>query len=449
MNDGAQFLNTQIVATDGETSGFEALSGLAPSSALECVGDVVEGGKGGCEIRAREIKVLQNAEGYPLANKFHSLEYLRSVGHIRNRTQVHLAINRVANRIGYSAHQFFQDKGFIHVRTPIITTMDCEGAGDLFSVSTLLNGEKAGKVDVDYKEDFFGVPTYLTVSGQLNAEVLSHGSGSVYTFGPTFRAENSNTTRHIAEFWMIEPEIAFSDLEDNMNLAEEFIKHLINATLDECKDEMAYLSDYEIKHTVPGLKKQLKTLSKQEKAAHNNNIHHRQTELLERLQKITNSSFVRLSYTEAIEILQASKHKFSIEPKWGIDLNSEHERYLTERHFEGPVILYNYPKDFKPFYMRQNEDGKTVGAMDVLLPGVGEIIGGGQREERESNLLQRMKEMNLPEEEYEWYTDLRRFGSVKHSGFGAGFERLVCFISGMDNIRDVIPFPRYPKHAKM
>ncbi|MBQ3453869.1 MAG: asparagine--tRNA ligase, partial [Thermoguttaceae bacterium] len=353
---------------------------------------------------------------YPLQKKRHSLEFLRGIAHLRARTNTFGAVERVRNCVGFSIHRYFQGRGFYYVHTPLITASDCEGAGQMFRVTTLdidnPPRDKDGKVD--YTQDFFGKPSYLTVSGQLEGETYACALGKIYTFGPTFRAENSNTSRHLAEFWMIEPEAAFYELEDNMLLAEGLLKAIFRDVLDRCAEDMAFFN------------KQFDTT------------------LIETLEHIIASDFVRLSYTEAIEILEKSGKKFDFPVGWGIDLQSEHERYLTEEHFKKPVILYNYPRTIKPFYMYVNDDGKTVRAMDVLVPKIGEIIGGSEREYRLDVLRRRMAEMNLDAENYSWYEDMRRFGTVPHSGFGLGFERVIQFVTGIPNIRDVIPFPRTP-----
>jgi asparaginyl-tRNA synthetase len=372
------------------------------------------------EVQARSIVVhgVADAESYPLQKKEHSFEFLRNVAHLRPRTSTFGAIARVRNCVSRSIHDFFQEEGFLYVHTPIITASDCEGAGQMFRVTTLdpANPPRNGG-QVDYSQDFFARPTYLTVSGQLNVEAFACALGKVYTFGPTFRAENSNTTRHLAEFWMVEPEMAFFDLHDNMDLAERFLKRIFRDVLDRCLEEMQFFNQ-RIDPTA-----------------------------LETLQTIVRSAFVQLSYTEAVEILKSSGQEFEFPVAWGHDLQAEHERFLTEKHFRCPVILFDYPRAIKPFYMRVNDDGRTVRAMDILVPKVGEIIGGSQREERLDVLRQRMQEQGLGEEDYWWYLDLRRFGTVPHSGFGLGLERTVQFITGMGNIRDVIAYPRTPGSA--
>jgi len=365
------------------------------------------------------------------------------------------AISRVRNSLAFATHLFFQGKGFYYVNSPIITASDCEGAGEMFQVTTIMK-EKISDVPVtpdrkiDYSQDFFKRPAYLTVSGQLNAEIYACAMGSVYTFGPTFRAENSNTTRHLAEFWMIEPEIAFADIHENMNVAEEYVKFTINYALEHNPDDLKFLEDFENdKQDKKILKLREKAKETGEKLGKDNDLKgFRGTPLRERLTQVATSDFGRITYTEAVEILQASGVQFEVDPYWGLDLGSEHERWLAEKHFQKPLIVTNYPKEFKAFYMRLNEDGNTVAAMDVLVPGVGELIGGSQREERLDVLISRIREAGLEEHLYEWYLDLRRYGTVTHAGFGLGFERLVCYVTGMENIREAIPFPRYPGHSE-
>ena len=375
---------------------------------------------------------------YPIQPKKHSLEFLRENAHLRVRTNTFSSVMRIRSSISFAIHKYFKEKGFFYVNTPIVTGNDAEGAGEMFKVTTLdINNAKLNsKKEIDYSEDFFGKETNLTVSGQLEAESMAMGLGKVYTFGPTFRAENSNTSRHLAEFWMIEPEMAFYDLEDNMKLAEEFIKSVIKDLIDECKEDLENLN---------------KKLLDEDKAKPMNERN--ELNLLERLDFVINNDFKKITYTEAFEILRNSKpnkkkkFKFPI-LEWGIDLQSEHERFLVEKHFKKPVIIYDYPAKIKAFYMRMNEDGKTVKAMDILFPGIGEIVGGSQREERLDVLKSRIKELNIEEKELWWYLDLRKYGTVKHSGFGLGLERLILFATGMTNIRDVIPFPRTPKNAE-
>jgi asparaginyl-tRNA synthetase len=374
------------------------------------------------EIDATDVEVLgwvENPDTYPMAAKRHSIEYLREYAHLRPRTNVIGAVTRVRNCLSQAIHRFFHEKGYFWISTPILTASDTEGAGEMFRVSTLdmMNLPRDDKGNVDYSEDFFGKETYLTVSGQLNVETYCTAMSKVYTFGPTFRAENSNTSRHLAEFWMIEPEVAFAELKDVAQLAEDMLKYVCKAVLEELPDDMAFFAQR--------IKK----------------------DAIERLEKLVSSDFVRMDYTDAIEILQNCGKEFEFPVEWGIDLSSEHERYLAEEHVGAPIIMQNYPKDIKAFYMRINDDGKTVAAMDVLAPGIGEIIGGSQREERLDVFDARLDEMGLSKEDYAWYRDLRRYGTVPHSGFGLGFERLVAYVTGMQNVRDVIPFPRTPGNA--
>ncbi|MEI9958314.1 MAG: asparagine--tRNA ligase [Ferruginibacter sp.] len=397
------------------------------------------------ELKATAIEILgdSDAEKFPLQPKKHSLEFLREIAHLRFRTNTFSAVFRVRHALAFAIHQFFNDKGFVYLHTPILTASDAEGAGEMFKVTTLpLDGTAPKNEDgsINFKEDFFGRSTNLTVSGQLEGELAAMAFSDIYTFGPTFRAENSNTTRHLAEFWMIEPEVAFNDLEDNMNLAEEFIKYVIKHAMEHNKEDLEFLAQ-----RLEEEEKQKPQLERSELG------------LIDKLNFVLNNDFERLTYTEAIEILRESNHnkkkKFSyLIDKWGVDLQSEHERYLVEKHFKKPVILTDYPAEIKAFYMRQNdncEPGKqTVAAMDILAPGIGEIVGGSQREERMDKLLTRMEEMHIPAEELWWYLDTRKFGACPHAGFGLGFERLVQFVTGMGNIRDVIPFPRYPKSAE-
>ncbi|MBC6991606.1 asparagine--tRNA ligase [Hymenobacter sp. BT491] len=423
VNDGSTIHNLQVVA-DAEKFPEETLKDVATGACVAVRGQLVASqGKGQTvEIQAIDIEVLGKAdpETYPLQKKGHSLEFLREIAHLRPRTNTFGAVLRVRHALAFAIHQYFNDHGFYYVHTPIITGSDAEGAGQMFRVTTLPPEHPPRTADgsVDYKEDFFGKQTNLTVSGQLEGEIAALALGKVYTFGPTFRAENSNTARHLAEFWMIEPEMAFYDLQDNMDLAEDFLKSLVRYALEKCPDDLQFLNDQYDK------------------------------ELLGRLQFVVDNGFQRLTYTEAVEILKGAKQKFEFPVDWGTDLQSEHERYLVEKHFKKPVILTDYPKDIKAFYMKLNDDDRTVRAMDVLFPGIGEIIGGSQREENLEKLQARMAQMNVPEEELWWYLDLRRFGSAPHAGFGLGFERLVLFVTGMANIRDVIPFPRFPKNAE-
>jgi len=422
LNDGSTINNVQIVA---DTANFDEdlLKNITTGASLAVTGKLVSSPASGqnVEIQASQIKVYGTCDStYPLQKKGHTMEFLREIAHLRPRTNTFGAVFRIRHAMAFAIHKFFNDHGFYYWHTPLITASDAEGAGAMFSVSTLdkenLPLTEEGKVD--YSEDFFGRHTNLTVSGQLEGELGAMALGQIYTFGPTFRAENSNTPRHLAEFWMIEPEMAFYDLEDNMDLAEEFLKYLVQYALDNCADDLAFLE---------------KMFDK---------------ELTERLHFVVSNDFVRLDYTEGIKILMESGVKFEYPVSWGLDLQSEHERYLVEQHFKRPVILTGYPKEIKAFYMKQNEDGKTVRAMDVLFPKIGEIIGGSEREADYDKLLTRMKEMGVPAENMSWYLDTRRFGSAPHSGFGLGFERLILFVTGMSNIRDVIPFPRTPKNAE-
>jgi asparaginyl-tRNA synthetase len=441
LNDGSSNTNLQIVIELGKFDDV-LLKRITTGAAIKISGILVTSlGKGQkVELKAQNVEILgdSDAEKFPLQPKKHSLEFLREIAHLRFRTNTFAAIFRVRHSLAFAIHEFFNNKGFVYLHSPIITASDAEGAGETFHV-TALDLEKLPKNEdgsVNYKEDFFGKATNLTVSGQLEAELAAMALGDVYTFGPTFRAENSNTARHLAEFWMIEPEMAFSDLEDDMNLAEEFIKYIIKYTLDNNREDLDFLAN---------------RLIEEEKQKPQNE--RSEMGLIEKLEFVINNDFERLTYTEAIEILKEStpnkKKKFQyLVDKWGIDLQSEHERYLVEKHFKKPVILINYPKDIKAFYMRQNEDGKTVAAMDILAPGIGEIVGGSQREERLDMLEKRMQEMNIPVEEMNWYLDTRRFGTAPHAGFGLGFERMIQFVTGMTNIRDVIPFPRFPKNAE-
>ena len=441
LNDGSTNNNLQVVVTLGSMED-ELLKRVTTSASLKVTGTVVPSlGKGQkLDLNATMIEILgdSDAEIYPLQPKKHSLEFLREIAHLRFRTNTFGSVFRVRHALAFAIHQFFNDKGFVYMHTPIITGSDAEGAGELFKVTTLPFDETPRNDDgaVNFSKDFFGKATNLTVSGQLEGELAATAFGDIYTFGPTFRAENSNTTRHLAEFWMIEPEMAFSDLEDNMNLAEEFIKYLIRYAIDKNKEDLEFLAQ-----RLADEEKQLPQDKRSEMG------------LLEKLEFVLNNNFERITYTEAIDILRDSNHnkkkKFQYEiTGWGMDLQSEHERYLVEKHFKKPVILSDYPKEIKAFYMRQNDDGKTVAAMDILAPGIGEIVGGSQREERYDKLLDRMKEMHIPEEELWWYLDTRRFGTVPHAGFGLGFERIVQFVTGMTNIRDVIAFPRTPGSAE-
>ncbi len=441
LNDGSTMQNIQVVA-DAESTDQGLVSKITTGASLAVSGKLVasQGAGQSMEIQASEIVVLGEAdpERFPLQPKRHSLEFLREIGHLRPRTNTFGAIFRIRHQMIFAVHKFFHDKGFLNIHTPIITASDAEGAGETFRVTTfdLDNVPKTDEGQVDFKKDFFEKEANLTVSGQLEGELSALALSEIYTFGPTFRAENSNTTRHLAEFWMIEPEMAFYDLEDNMELAEEMLKFLVKWALDNCPDDLAFLDK--------------RAADEDQQKAQNERS---EMGLIERMKFILENDFERLTYTDAIEILKRSKpnqkkkFQYLIE-EWGADLQSEHERYLVEKHFKKPVILYNYPKDIKAFYMRQNDDGKTVGAMDVLFPGIGEIIGGSQREERLDKLETRMKEMHIPTAEMDWFLDTRRFGTVPHSGFGLGFERLMLFVTGMGNIRDVIPFPRTPGNCE-
>ena len=441
LNDGSPNNNIQVVVALG-TLDDATMKRITTGACIKAIGEVVLSlGKGQkVELKATSIEILgdSDAEKFPLQPKKHSLEFLREIAHMRFRTNTFGAIFRVRHALAFAVHKFYNDRGFVYMHTPIITASDAEGAGEMFKVTTLPLDGTAPKLEdgsINFKEDFFGRSTNLTVSGQLEGELAAMAFSDIYTFGPTFRAENSNTTRHLAEFWMIEPEVAFADLEDNMNLAEEFIKFIIRYAIENNKEDLEFLAQ------------RLDEEEKQKPQAERSEMG-----LMEKLDFVVNNDFERITYTEAIDILKESNHnkkkkfQYLIEG-WGVDLQSEHERYLVEKHFKKPVILTNYPKEIKAFYMRQNDDGKTVAAMDILAPGIGEIVGGSQREERMDKLLQRMKEMHIPAEELDWYLDTRRFGACPHAGFGLGFERLVLFVTGMTNIRDVIPFPRYPKSA--
>ena len=422
LNDGGCMQNLQVVA---EASNFEEelIKRITTGACLRVNGILSPSqGKGqSIELQATEIQIYGEADvnSYPLQKKGHSLEFLRDIAHLRPRTNTFSAVFRVRHAMAFAIHKYFNDRGFFYWHSPLITASDCEGAGEMFQVTTLdlenLPKDKQG--NVDYSKDFYGKRTSLTVSGQLEGELGATALGKIYTFGPTFRAENSNTQRHLSEFWMIEPEMAFFEIEDNMELAEDFIKYLVRYALDNCKEDLDFLCQMYDK------------------------------ELLERLQFVVEHDFVRLTYTEAIDILEKSGAKFEYPVHWGVDLQSEHERYLVEKHFKAPVILTDYPKEIKAFYMKQNDDGKTVRGMDVLFPVIGEIIGGSQREESIDKLLARMAEVGIEPKDMQWYLDTRRFGSAPHSGFGLGFERLLLFVTGMSNIRDVIPFPRFPKNA--
>lgn len=441
LNDGSTINNLQAVV-DFEKFEEQLLKRINTGACLSVTGQLVESqGKGqSVEILVDSIEILGDADAdkYPLQPKKHSLEFLREIAHLRVRTNTFGAIYRMRHAMIFAVHKFFTDKGFFNVHTPIITGSDAEGAGEMFRVTTLdpANPPKDEQGNIDYKEDFFGKETNLTVSGQLEVETACMALGEVYTFGPTFRAENSNTSRHLAEFWMIEPEMAFYDINDNMDLAEEFVKYLAKYALENCQEDLQFLNQRALDDD--------KTKPQNERS---------EMSLIERLEFVANNNFERLTYTDAIEILRNSKpnkkKKFQyLIDGWGADLQSEHERYLVEKHFKKPVILFNYPKNIKAFYMRANDDNKTVAAMDVLFPGIGEIIGGSQREERYDILKAKVDEMGIPEEELWWYLELRKYGSAPHSGFGLGFERWMQFVTGMSNIRDVIPFPRTPDNAE-
>ncbi|WP_172919929.1 asparagine--tRNA ligase [Capnocytophaga canis] len=441
LNDGSTIENVQVVV-DFENTSEELLKRITTGAAVEIHGSVVESqGKGqSIEVQASNVIVLgdSNPETYPIQPKKHSFEFLREHAHLRVRTNVFGAIMRVRSVLSFAIHDYFQRNGFFYVHTPIITGSDAEGAGEMFRVTTLdaKNPPLTEEGKVDYKKDFFGRETNLTVSGQLEGETFAMALGKIYTFGPTFRAENSNTSRHLAEFWMIEPEVAFLDLDGNMDLAEDFIKYVLKYTLERCHEDIEFLNTRFLEEEKTKPQNERSTMS-----------------LIEKLEFVINNNFKRVSYTEAIDILKNSNHnkkkKFQyIIDEWGADLQSEHERYLVEKHFECPVILYDYPAKIKAFYMRLNEDGKTVRAMDILFPGIGEIVGGSQREERYDVLIEKIKSVGIEEKDLWWYLDLRKFGSAVHSGFGLGFERLVLFATGMSNIRDVIPFPRTPQNAE-
>ena len=423
LNDGSTINNIQIVA-DVAKFEEELLKRITTGACIAVTGDLVEsmGSGQAVEIQADAIRIYGEADPntYPLQKKGHTLEFLRTIAHLRPRTNTFGAVLRIRHAMAFAIHKYFNDKGFVYLHTPIITASDCEGAGDMFQVTTLdmNNLPRTENGDIDYSQDFFGRHTSLTVSGQLEGELGAMALGEIYTFGPTFRAENSNTPRHLAEFWMIEPEMAFYEIGDNMDLAEDFIKYLVRYALDNCTDDLKFLNDMFDK------------------------------ELIGRLESVVNTEFVRLTYTEGIRILEASGEKFEFPVSWGVDLQSEHERYLVERHFRKPVIMTDYPKEIKAFYMKQNDDGKTVRGMDVLFPKIGEIIGGSEREASLEKLEARIDELGMSHETLEWYLDTRRFGAAPHSGFGLGFERLLLFVTGMGNIRDVIPFPRTPKSAE-
>ena len=421
INDGTFFNNVQIVYTD-KLENFEEISKLTISSSIKVTGLLVEtqNAKQPFEIQAESIQIENLSDNsYPL-KKRHSFEYLRTISHLRPRTNTFNSVFRVRSVLAYAIHKFFQERGFVYVNTPILTGSDAEGAGEMFNVNSfdLNNIPKTEENNVDFSKDFFGKPAHLTVSGQLNAETYAEAFCNVYTFGPTFRAENSNTVKHAAEFWMVEPEICFADLTDDMDLAEDMIKYIFKYVLDNCPEEMQFFNQFIDKG------------------------------LLERLNHVITSDFARVTYTDAIKELEKHNDEFEYKVSWGVDLQTEHERYLCEKIFKKPVFVTDYPKDIKAFYMKQNDDGKTVAATDLLVPGIGEIIGGSQREENYDKLLNRMKELNMPISEYDWYLDLRKYGSCNHAGFGLGFERAIMYLTGMQNIRDVIPFPRTPKNCE-
>ena len=422
LNDGTFFKNVQIVFND-KLNNFSEICKLTISSTIKVTGTLVitENAKQPFEIQAENIDIESLSDSsYPLQKKRHSFEYLRTIAHLRPRTNTFSAVFRVRSVLAYAIHKFFQERGFVYVHTPLITASDAEGAGEMFNVNSfdLSNVPKTENGEVDFSKDFFGKPAHLTVSGQLNAETFAESFSKVYTFGPTFRAENSNTVKHAAEFWMIEPEVCFADLNDDMDLAEDMIKYIFKYVLDNCPEEMEFFNQFVDKG------------------------------LLERLNHVINSDFVRISYTDSIKELEKHNDEFEYKVSWGVDLQTEHERYLCEKIFKKPVFVTDYPKDIKAFYMKLNDDGKTVAATDLLVPGIGEIIGASQREDNYEKLLSRIKELNMPLENYSWYLDLRKYGSCVHSGFGLGFERAIMYLTGMQNIRDVIPFPRTPNNCE-
>ena len=421
INDGSFFKNVQVVFNN-DLSNFNEISKLTISSSIKVTGNVIitENAKQPFEIHANNIEIFNLSDNqYPLQKKRHSFEYMRTIAHLRPRSNTFNAVFRVRSVLAYAIHQFFQERGFVYVNTPLLTSSDAEGAGEMFNVNSfdLANVPKNEDGSVDFSKDFFGKPAHLTVSGQLNAETYAMAFRNVYTFGPTFRAEDSNTVKHAAEFWMVEPEICFADLKDDMDLAEDMIKFIFSTVLEKCPEEMEFFNNF-IDKT-----------------------------LLDRLHNVINSDFGRISYTDAIKELEKANDEFEYKVSWGVDLQTEHERYLCEKVFKKPVFVTDYPKDIKAFYMKQNPDGKTVAAADLLAPGIGEIIGGSQREENYDKLVSRMKELNMPLDEYNWYLDLRKYGSCNHAGFGLGFERAIMYLTGMQNIRDVIPFPRTPKNC--
>ena len=421
LNDGSFFYNVQIVFSNN-LSNFEEICKLSISSTIKVEGKFIltENAKQPFEIQAQNIQIESLSENdYPLQKKRHSFEYLRTIAHLRPRSNTFNAVFRVRSALAYAIHKFFQEKGFVYVNTPLITASDAEGAGEMFNVNAFdfNNLPKDEDGNIDFSKDFFGKPAHLTVSGQLNAETFAEAFRNVYTFGPTFRAEDSNTVKHAAEFWMVEPEICFADLEDDMNLAEEMIKYIFKYVIDNYPEEMKFFNDFIDKS------------------------------LLDRLDNVINSEFARITYTDAITELEKHNDEFEYKVSWGVDLQTEHERYLCEKIFQKPVFVTDYPKEIKAFYMKLNDDGKTVAATDLLAPGIGEIIGGSQREDDYNKLLNRIKELNMPIENYDWYLDLRKYGSCKHAGFGLGFERAIMYLTGMQNIRDVIPFPRTPNNC--
>ncbi|MBT1699101.1 asparagine--tRNA ligase [Fulvivirgaceae bacterium PWU4] len=441
INDGSTIQNIQAVV-DFNNTPETLLKRITTGACVSITGELVPSPAKGqpVEVKVQKLEILgdSDAEKFPLQPKKHSLEFLREIAHLRARTNTFGAVMRVRHAMAFAVHKFFNERGFVYVHTPVITGSDAEGAGAMFRVTTLdaNNPPRDEQGKVDHKQDFFGRETNLTVSGQLEGETYALALGDIYTFGPTFRAENSNTTRHLAEFWMIEPEMAFYDIQDNMQLAQDFLQYLVRYALEHCAEDLEFLNKRALEEEQTKPQEQRSELS-----------------LIDRLKFVSENDFQRLSYTEAIDILRSStpnkKKKFQyLIDEWGADLQSEHERFLVEKHFKKPVILYNYPAAIKSFYMRQNEDGKTVAAMDVLFPGIGEIIGGSQREERYDRLLKRVQELGLPDKDLWWYLELRKFGSAPHSGFGLGFERLILFVTGMTNIRDVIPFPRFPGNAE-
>lgn len=422
LNDGSFFKNVQVVFNDS-LSNFEDIRKLSISSSIIVSGSLVktENAKQPFEIQAERIEIFNQADNdYPLQKKRHTFEYLRTIAHLRPRSNTFNAVFRVRSALAYAIHKFFQEKGFVYVNTPLITASDAEGAGEMFNVNSfdLNNLPKDDKGNLDFSQDFFGKPAHLTVSGQLNAETFAEAFCNVYTFGPTFRAENSNTVKHAAEFWMVEPEICFADLNDDMDLAEEMIKYIFKYVIDNYPEEMQFFNNFVDKG------------------------------LLDRLNNVINSDFARISYTDAVAELEKHNDEFEYKVSWGVDLQTEHERYLCEKIFQKPVFVTDYPKEIKAFYMKLNDDGKTVAAADLLAPGIGEIIGGSQREDDYDKLLARIKELNMPLENYDWYLDLRKYGSCKHAGFGLGFERAIMYLTGMQNIRDVIPFPRTPNNCE-